>query len=119
MDLAQAVNRWFHKTKDSASSFLIEKAVAHALSRYSSMLKFLIDSQKKTAHLEILLKGEPAPLQLVVHEYEVFTEGNRTFIEVRRATASREWVQVVIEDWLLGKRIELPEKYSRMLRMVV
>ena len=83
------------------------------------MLSFSIDSRNKTAQLEILLKGERDPIRFTLEEYELVTEGVETYITVKRVRASREWVDALLEEWVRGKKILVPDRMVTMVRMLV
>ena len=82
------------------------------------MLNLNIDSRQKTVQCEVLLKGETQPLTLVVQQYEIVAEPAGTFIVIHKASASREWLTAVLENFVRDKKIPLPEKYANLLRMI-
>ncbi len=82
------------------------------------MLNFYIDSRQKTAQVEVLLKGEKEPITLIVQEYELSTEDSGTYLTIRKATASREWLAVLLDKFVCGRRFPIPEKYASVARMV-
>ena len=109
---------WLHKQKDSTVSFLAERALQHYLKRYGRMLKFYLDSRNKTAQCEILLAGEKDPITVLIQEYELKNTGTGTVIVIRKATASREWLHLVMQDFLLGKEFPLPDKFAPALKLL-
>jgi hypothetical protein len=109
---------WLRRQKDSTNSFLIERALQRAIWDYGRMLNLNIDSRKKTVQCELLLKGETHPLTLVMQRYEIVTESAGTFIIIHEAAASREWVTTVLETCVRGKKIPIPEKYVKILRLI-
>ena len=82
------------------------------------MVNFVIDSQRKTVQCELLLKGEKEPLTFVLQQYELITEPAGIFVIVHKASCSREWMTLMLEDFVQGRKFLLPEKYARLLRMV-
>lgn len=83
------------------------------------MLNLSIDSRSKSLRLEILPKGETEPITIVLEQYELLSGPDGTFLVVHRATASREWISLLLGDFLPGRRIRLPEKYAAALRLVL
>lgn len=82
------------------------------------MLNLKLDSSQKTAQCEVLLKGETEPIAIVLQQYEIVAEPSGTFIIIRKAAASREWLTVVLENFVCRKKIPVPEKYVHVLRMI-
>jgi len=109
---------WLQRQKDSSSSFLLERALQRAIWDYGRMLKLTIDSRQKSAKCEVLLKGESEPVTLILQQYEIITEPAGTFVIIHKATASREWLTALLESFVRGKKIPVPEKYARVLRIV-
>ena len=118
MNVIDSFAGWLRRQKDSASSFLIERALQRAIWNYGRMLNLNIDSRQKTAQCEVLLKGETQSLTLVLQQYEILTEPAGTFIVIHKATASREWLTAVLENFVCGKKIPVPETYAKVLRMM-
>jgi len=83
------------------------------------MLKFNLDSKSKTIELEILLDGEKEPLQVSVHHYEITQEGDKHFLVAKDITTSRKWINVIASQYLEGQKIEIPNEYAAMLKLVV
>jgi len=108
---------WLRRQKDSAGSFFVERTVQRAIWDYGRMLNLNIDSRQKTVQCEVLLKGETQPLTLTLEKYEIVTEPAGTFIVIHKAAASREWLTAVLENFVRGKKIPLPESYAKILRM--
>jgi hypothetical protein len=110
---------WMRKVKDSSTAFVAERALGGWIERYGHMLNLNIDSGRKTIECELLLKGETAPIVFQVKKYEVVTDASGTGIVIHEATASREWMAAILEDFVRGRRIPVPEKYTGILRMIV
>ena len=83
------------------------------------MINFNIDSRNKTVQLEVLLKGEQQPITLTVEEYELRNEDGAFYFVINKATASREWVGVAVQEFLVGKKFRIPDNYSGMVKLVL
>lgn len=119
MGLLDALVEMAHAVKDAGSSFIVERAIAHRLQPYGRMLNLSIDSKTKRIRLEILLKGESEPVTITIDEYRLITEAGADFISIQKASASREWMNALLQDFALGKTIPLPAKYANMLKTVL
>jgi hypothetical protein len=118
MDRFERIADWLRRKKDSTSSFFVERALQTFLWDYGRMLNLKLDSRQKTVQCEVLLKGETHPITLDVHQYEILTEAAGTFVVIRKASASREWLAVVLENFVCGKKFPVPENYANILRMI-
>src|SRR4051812_39054946 len=111
MGLLHAFQEMIHSAKDAGTSFVVERAVAHRLQPYGRMLNLSIDSKTKRIRLEVLLKGETDPIAIMIDEYQLTNVAGADFILIKKASASREWIHALIQDFGLGRTIPLPAKY--------
>ena len=104
-----------------AKDFLREGAAKlyfnYEYQRYGQMTNIQIDSTAKTLHVELELKGEPAPLKIDVASYQLTTEDGETFIELGEIKTSREWINHLISDFLPHgkKRFKVPGAVKAVL----
>jgi len=106
----------FKSLKDKALS----KAVIAAVNlEYGKMLKLNLDSTNKTIELEIMLKGEKEPLKVFVNSYEISEEDGKYFLYAKDIKTSREWINIIAENYLKGEKIELPEKIAKTLQILI
>jgi hypothetical protein len=110
---------FFSGIKDSAVSFAAEKIIKQKIKRYGDMLDFKIDSMNKKIDLKIILAGESEPLFVTINEYEFLETDNDSFIVVRKIVTSKEWMNLLIEDFLKEKKIQIPAKYTGLMKMVL
>lgn len=118
MSLSTNIAGWLSRMKNSSVSFVIERALQRSIEDYGRMLNFYIDSRQKTIQFEVFLKGETESLSVIVQEYEIISEGAQTFIIAKKAVASREWVNTLIQQFVVGQRLQLPDKYASLVKMV-
>jgi hypothetical protein len=119
MGLFDAFKEMALAVKDAGASFMVERAVAHRLQPYGRMLNLSIDSKTKRIRLEILLKGETEPIAITIDEYQLTSAAGADFVRINKASASREWIHALLQDFALGKTIPLPEKYSNMVKSLL
>jgi hypothetical protein len=79
------------------------------------MLKLEIDSRRKTIHAEVELKGESEPVQIRVGAYSVAERDGKLMIELDDVSASREWLELLVQDLVKSRPIEAP----RALKIVL
>ena len=119
MGLFQAFQELLHNAKDAGSSMLVELALAHRLKPYGRMLNLSIDSKTQRIRLETLLKGETEPIVFNIDEYQLTTAAGADFILIKKASASREWINALLQDFAIGKTIPLPTKYGNLIKSLL
>jgi hypothetical protein len=78
------------------------------IQKYGHMTNLQIDSVTRTIHFEILLKGETTPVTGSA-KYEPKLDGEKKLLEFTEIQTSREWINLLIQDFLKTRVIELPE----------
>ena len=107
------------RLRDTAASVGGERVFRQYFAKYGRMLDLDIDSRNKTIRIEILPKGEASPIEIKVLEYEVFFDGKEASIAVKKVSASREWIEVLLNDVAVGRKFPIPEKYAGMICLVL
>jgi len=119
MGLLEALGEMVHGARDAGASFLVKRAVGHWLEPYGRMLSLSIDSKNARIRVELLPKGEKEPIAIDIEEYQLTTVAGAEFIVIKKATASREWIDALVKDFLIGRTIPLPEKYGHVIRSML
>ena len=73
------------------------------------MTSLQIDSNNKTIRIELELKGESAPITVNVGRYELSEEGGKTYLRLDGLRTSREWINVLLDEYLKDRRLEVPQ----------
>ena len=107
------------QVKDTGASAAIERWLSKELADYGELLDFKLSSRDKTVELHVLLKGEKEELTVHIEEYELVSSGEDDYVIIRRAKASREWVDAVLRKFLINKRHKIPKQYSSMVKLVL
>ena len=107
------------RLKDKTLAQGLTLALNARMKRYGEVLRLQIDSKAKSIDIEILLKGEKEPIHIAVNRYEVIEEEGHWYLQAREIVSSREWINAVAESFLAGQRLEIPERYAKMLKIVV
>lgn len=115
-----SLSHFFSKTKDRVVSTAAKKLIQPRITPFGTMSSFAIDSVTKTITLELLLKGETTPVSVTLANYELTTDSRgRPWLQVQEATASREWIETILKEYLVGKPFALPPKAAPLLKMLV
>lgn len=80
-----------------------------------TMTTLQIDPSKKTANVDLELKGEVQPLNIKINRYELTTVGGKTYIEIKDLQTSREWMNVLATQFLKDKKFEVPSALQALL----
>ena len=118
MGLGDFVKGAVSSLKDSGASAAIKGWLARELADYGEVIHFTINSQARSAELHVQLKGEREKLTVHIDEYEILS-ADRDWIIVRRAHASREWVNAVLRNFVINKQHQIPSQYSGMVKLVL
>ena len=105
--------------KDKTIAKGLQTAINLKIKEYGEMLKLNLNSQEKTIELEVMLKGEKEPLKVYVNEYVVSEENGKYYLYAKDIKTSREWINIVAENYLKGEKIEIPEKIAKTLQILI
>jgi len=108
-----------NKGKDIALSATIKKLLNMKIEKYGTIQLLELDSNEKTMKIDVSLKGEESILQAKVHKYSIEQKGKEYFLVLHHVETSREWINLVIEDYLKKEEFNLPEKYVSMIKAVI
>lgn len=98
----------FNAAKDAMTSKAAQHYVNQQIERYGEVRRLKIDSKLKTVEVSCLLHGEASPIDIKVESYRVDTEGGRKFFQATGVSCSRPWLQNLLTDQALNRRVELP-----------
>jgi hypothetical protein len=105
--------------KDTGASAAIQHWLKAEMADYGEVLDFTFSSRNRSAEVHVLLKGEHDRLTVYVDEYEITRSNEGDFIVVKKARASREWVNAVLRNFVIDKPHRIPEQYAGLVKMVL
>jgi hypothetical protein len=94
--------------KDNIASLAAKSLLAGRLERYGQLLDLRIHSRERTMSLEMLLAGEEKEIRIEVGRYRMASEGGKLLLVIESLRASREWLQLALEDFLVGQPLQVP-----------
>lgn len=83
------------------------------------MTELKIDDQLKTIEATVMLKGETSPIEFRVTDYVLAAVGEHGTITVGGITVSREWMQTLAREMVVGKAFPLPPGAAKWLNLVL
>jgi len=106
----------FTNAKNALAGKAAQVYVNNQIKRYGHLQELTIDTSARTVEAVCLLHGEHQAITVKVMNYEILSEGGRHFLKATACTASRPWLQNLLEDHLVGKRLELPQWAATTLK---
>jgi hypothetical protein len=107
------------RTKGPAVSMAGKQFLNSYLEKYGKMLNFSVQPESKTIYAEFLLKGEDSPIKLTFSGYELGGTAEKPQLRVAQVAASREWLEVVLREFVQNQPIELPAKAAPLLKLLL
>lgn len=98
----------FNGLKDSLSSSAAKSLLASRIDRYGKLTELRIRSREKTVFVEIALEGEETPVGILIERYRVTGNGGEPAVVVEAVSATRPWLQNLLQDLLVGKPLPVP-----------
>jgi hypothetical protein len=109
----------FRGLKDKALSKSLEFAINQKIKDYGKMLKLNLNSKDKTIEFEIMLKGEKESLIVYIDNYMISEENGKFHLYAEDVRTSREWINIVAENYLKNQKIEVPDKIAKTLQTLI
>lgn len=119
MGILSKIKDTLNTGKDVSASLVARKMIEKRFSRYGSIRQLSLDSKSRRLHLEVMLAGETEPISLDVQRYELIKTAEGSAIVIREAVASREWINQLLADLVIGRSFSLPPKYESVLSLFV
>ena len=85
------------------------------IGKYGEMIEITFDPTQKYLRASVLLAGEEQPIEIKITDYDLKRMGEKTILTILQASADREWINLLIQDILIGKEIKLPAGKAEML----
>ncbi len=109
MEMLSSLTNALAGIKDRAVEACVKGLVNNEIQKFGQVTELRINSQQRTVTAQLALQGEPSTLELHAGSYEVLQENGQTFISFRDFRASREWVGLVLNQYLAGRRFRVPD----------
>lgn len=101
--------------RDRAFEAAAKSFVARKIQNFGHINQLQIDTKDKKISVEVVLKGEVSPIQLWVESYDVLRKEGETFIRIHKVNASREWMGIALNEYVIGQEIKVPSAVGGML----
>ncbi|MBZ0198388.1 MAG: hypothetical protein K8H86_00855 [Ignavibacteriaceae bacterium] len=105
--------------KDKVGEKAAQAFLRNKVKRYGEMINLKIDSQGKSISAIFLLKGEDAQTAIEIAGYTLSEENGKLYIQIEKLNSSKEWITLLAEDFLSGKKIEIPANIKNTIQMLL
>jgi hypothetical protein len=102
--------------KDNLASLAAKSMLAGRMERYGQLTELRIRSKERMLFVEVLLAGEVQEIRIEIDRYRIAPgENGKIALVIESITASREWLQLLLEDFVVGESIPIPSIASMAL----
>jgi hypothetical protein len=112
------VRAFFRRSKDATLAFTARIAVNSKLKGIGEMTELSIDTQKRHIRVRLELVGETEPIELEITKYNLKNNESVARLTIEEATASREWLNVALREFVVGRTIDIPAKAGALLKLL-
>ena len=105
-------------SKDAALAFGARRVINARISRIGVVTELSIDTKTQSMHLRLQLRGETEPIDVQVKKYSLEQAGDRATLMIVEATASREWVDGALQEFVVGRSFEIPPTAASVLKLL-
>lgn len=98
----------FTAAKDAMASRGAQTYLNKLIAPYGKLTELRIDSKRQTVEGVCLLHGESVPISVKVGKYVLESVGSKTFVHATACTCSRPWAQSLLQDFVEGRKVEVP-----------
>ena len=114
----KSVARLLRRSKDSALEFAVRRAINKKLGRIGEMTHLDIDTKKRSIRVRLELAGDKEPVEVAIGSYSIEGKGISASLIVEAATASRKWLDVVLQEFVVGRKLPLPAKVAQIIELL-
>lgn len=83
------------------------------------MVEIKFNPENRHLHARLELAGENDPITVEITDYEFEESDGTTKLIVKQAKVDREWIELLINDILIGKPINLPSDKVKLIRGIL
>ena len=82
------------------------------------MTELSIDTKKHRVRVRLELRGEAEPIEVEITKYSLKNKDSATRLTIEEATASREWLNIALREFAVGRTIDIPAKAGALLKLL-
>jgi len=93
------------KSLEAAARAFINRQIA----KFGVLTRLQIDCRNRAIRGELDLRGELSSIVISVGSYDLSETGGVSFIALRDVSASREWITALLNQYLVGQKLQIPQ----------
>lgn len=101
--------------KDSALGIGMRAFFNDRFGEYGEVRDCTVDTAAGRIVAHVLMRGERDPITITIDRYELLQEDSKVFIVIRKLTTTRQWITLLLNRVLDGRRFEIPSSVSKIL----
>lgn len=109
---------FFQRSKDATVGFAARIAMNTKLRGIGEMTELSIDTKNKRVRMRLELLGEHEPIDIDITKYHLKHNDRGARITIEGATASREWLNVALREFVIGESFPIPAKAEALLKLL-
>jgi hypothetical protein len=107
-DFRPFIPSMFTAAKDAVTAAAIRRFLSGKMERYGTVRDLRFDSRARSLEIVCDLVGETEPVTVRVGSYTVEETAGQSYLRPKACTCSRPWITRLLEDYVEGKRFEVP-----------
>lgn len=109
---------FFRRSKDVTVGFAARVAINTKLEGIGEMTELSIDTKKRRVSIRLELAGESTPIQIEILKYTLKHKNGAARLTIEDASASREWLDVALREFIVGQTVTVPAKARALLKLL-
>lgn len=101
--------------KDGALGVAIKTWANDRYGEYGEIREVNVDTRAARIVAKVLMRGERDVIAITIDRYELIEDGGKTFLKISKLTTTREWITMLLNRLLDGRRFELPASVGKIL----
>lgn len=113
--MLESIGRALSAVKEGAVEAGAKAYVNRKIETFGKVTRLEINPRARTIHIEVELKGEASLVAVNVGGYDIIDRDGAKYMTLRDVSASREWIGLAVEQYVVGQQFKIPEGLSRIL----
>ena len=95
--------------RQKACEAILKSLINQRIEKFGQVTQLEIDAVQKKAQIQITLKGEQVPIDILVDSYQLQSVESQLLFSVQKVRTSREWITAALEEFVVGRQFAVPE----------
>lgn len=101
--------------KDGAIAVAIKTWVNDRYGDYGEIRDVVVDTASARIEAHMMMRGEREAITIKIDRYELIKDDGKAFLTIHKLSTTREWITLLLNKLLDGRRFELPGAVARFL----